>query len=104
MKATDSLDFVDDRQSVTCRVTLSDLDYWLNVIEVPVVLVLYDAHKHRGFWLDVQEYIEQGREFAEDQDEAIIRIPVRNKLTIRAVDRFRDMSIERNHTSKQSHP
>ena len=104
VKATDSLKFVDYNKSVTCRVTLSDLHYWVHIIESPVVLVLYDAQKHRGFWLDVQHYIEQGRDFEEDQDEAIIRIPVGNKLTVRAVDRFRDMSIERTRISKQSGP
>jgi len=102
VKASDSLKFVDHNKSVMCRVRLSDLHYWLYIIESPVVLVLYDAQKHRGFWLDIQHYIEQGREFEEDQDEAIIRIPVGNKLTLRAVDRFREMSIERTRLSRQS--
>jgi hypothetical protein len=53
------------------------------------------VEKHRAFWIDIQEYIEQGREFEEDQDEAIIRIPIDNKLTVRAVDQFRRMSLDR---------
>jgi hypothetical protein len=67
-----------------------------------VVVVLYDAEKHRGFWLDVQHYIEQGRDLEEDQDEAVIRIPVENKLTLRAIDRFRDLSMERIRITMQS--
>ena len=104
VKASDSPKFVDNNKSVTCRVTLPDLHYWIHVIESPVVLVLYDARKHRAFWLDIQDYVEQGRDFEEDQDEAIIRIPVGNRLTVRAVDRFRTMSIERTRISKQSRP
>lgn len=95
VKATESLRFVENNKSVACRVTMADLHYWQFVIEQPVVLVLYDAEKHRAFWIDIQEYIEQGREFEEDQDEAIIRIPVDNKLTVRAVDQFRRMSLDR---------
>jgi len=102
VKATDHLKFVDNNQSVTCRVTLSDLHYWIHIIESPVVVVLYDAEKHRGFWLDVQHYIEQGRDLEEDQDEAVIRIPVENKLTLRAIDRFRDLSMERIRITMQS--
>ena len=102
VKATDKVKFVRGRKYLTCRVTVSDLHYWINIIESPVVLILYDAQNHRAFWLDVQQYIEQGREFEEDQDEVIVRIPVENKLTVRAVDRFREMSMDRIRISKQS--
>jgi hypothetical protein len=95
VKATESLHFVENNKSVTCRVKMADLHFWHHVIDQPVVLVLYDAEKHRAFWIDIQEYVEQGREFEEDQDEAIIRIPVDNKLTVQAVDKFRRMSLDR---------
>lgn len=103
VKATDTLKFVDNQRSVTCRVTLCDLHFWHYIIEQPVVLVLYDAEKHRGFWVDIQESI-QGREFEEDQDEAIIRIPTSNKLTLRAVDRFRQLSLDRTASLKKQQP
>lgn len=103
VKATDNLKFVDNQRSVVCRVTLSDLHFWHYIIEQPVVLVLYDAKKHRAFWVDVQESI-QGREFEEVQDEAIIRIPTLNKLTLRAVDRFRQMSLVRTASLKKHQP
>lgn len=95
VKATDHLTYVDNENSVTCRVTLSDLHYWIYIIESPVVLVLYDARKHQGFWVDIQHYIENAQTFQEDQDGATIRIPVANRLTVRAIDQFREMSMER---------
>jgi len=52
VKATEGPTVVCDGKYLTCRVTVSDLHYWIYIIESPVVLVLYDAENHRGYWLE----------------------------------------------------
>ena len=66
----------------------------------PVILVLYDAARDRAFWLDVQAYCDEVNKtephrLTLDQETVTTRIPVKNKLTLRAVDYFRSLSLSR---------
>ena len=96
VKSTDHLAFVDDGQFVTCAIEMAHLRCWYWESEHPFILVLYDACKHRAFWLDVQTYVDE-RELQEDasSESVTLRIPSDNKLTLRAVDLFRKMSLAR---------
>jgi hypothetical protein len=64
------------------------------------ILVLYHAQKHRAFWLDVQAYVEDHAEevgaAVENEPATItVRIPAANKLTVTAIDRLRDLLLDR---------
>lgn len=93
VKATDQPNFVDDGKSVACVVEIAHLHYWYWEVAHPFILVLYDARKHRAFWIDVQVYVDEHP--IDDRDTVTIRIPTANKLDLRAIDRFRSMSLAR---------
>jgi hypothetical protein len=93
VKATDEPNFVDRGRSVACTVELAHVRYWLWEVAHPFILVLYDARKHRAFWIDIEAYLEN--EKIEDQQTLTVHIPTRNNLTIKAIDRFREMSLAR---------
>lgn len=93
VKATDQPHFIDDGKSVACVVEMAHLHFWYWEVAHPFILVLYDAPKHRAFWIDVQAYVDQN--VIEDRDTVTIRIPTANKLDLGAIDRFRRMSLAR---------
>jgi hypothetical protein len=93
VKATDEPRFVDNGAGVTCSVEMAHVHYWYWEAAHPFILVLYDARKHRAFWIDIQMYIDEHE--IEDKATVIVRIPTRNNLTVSAIDRFRDMSLAR---------
>jgi hypothetical protein len=97
LKATDHLQLVDDGKSITCTVEMAHLQYWYYGIAHPFVLIEYDAQTNRAYWLDVQAYVDH-RNLVEElpaSDSVTLRIPVRNKVTLRAIDRFRALSLAR---------
>jgi hypothetical protein len=83
-----------DGKWVSQRVDTRDLRYWCFEY-FPVVLVVYDADKNRALWLHVQDYVDRNPHIT-DSDAATItlRIPSRNKLNLRSIDRFRQLSLE----------
>jgi hypothetical protein len=90
VKATDNPKFVSNGEYIACQVELAHLHFWYWEIAHPFILVIYDASKHRAFWVEMQSYIElhgmgSGRSLT-------VRIPKKNKLTMNAVDQFRMMS------------
>jgi hypothetical protein len=93
VKATDKLRMIDGGRSVACPVEAAHVHYWLWEIAHPFILVLYDAQKHRAFWVDIETYFNTHQ--VEDSTSITIRIPSRNKLTVSAVDRFREFSLAR---------
>ena len=93
VKATDTLKIVDSGRSVSCRVEVAHVQYWYWQTP-PFVLVQYDAVKERAFWFHLQHYVDsQPRLLAPQRKSATLRIPMSNALTIRAVDRFRQISL-----------
>jgi hypothetical protein len=95
LKATDHLRFVKQQKFVVCRVDTAHLREWCYVEDYPFILVLYDAQKHRAFWLDVHQYIKERGVAEEDEDleSVTLRIPAGNKLTVNAIDRFHRLSL-----------
>ena len=99
VKATDELNFVEDGKCVACTVEMAHVHYWYWEVVHPFVLVLYDARRHRAFWIEVQSYIDnRSMEDSPNNQTLTIRIPTRNKLTVNAIDRFRTMSLARQRT------
>lgn len=94
IKATDKLRYADAGKSVVCNVEMAHVHYWYWEVAHPFILVLYDASKHSAYWVDVQSYIEASG--IDDRENITIRIPLKNVLTVAAIDRFRKMSLERN--------
>lgn len=100
LKATDGLRIVDGGRSIPCTVEMARLHFCYHQLFYPFILVLYDAQKHRAFWLDVQVYVdahadEVGRALEKEALTITVRIPVKNKLTVTAIDRFRRLLLER---------
>lgn len=94
VKATDKLRFVDKGKCVSCVVETAHCRYWYWEVAHPFILVLYDAQKHRAFWIDVQRYVDE--HVIEDKETVAIWIPTKNRLSLFAIDRFRKMSLARN--------
>lgn len=93
VKATDNLNIAGD--TIRCRVETADLHYWY-WDEFPFVLVVYDAQRHRAFWLDVQSYVEQHPQaLSPGRKTVTVKIPVANSVNLRAVDRWREWSLSR---------
>jgi hypothetical protein len=95
LKATDHLDV--DREYAACSVAARDLHYWYwESQQLPFVLVLYDAKRHAGYWVDVRSHIEDSSfEFDREQKQSTIRIPCTNKITVKTIDQFREISLSR---------
>jgi hypothetical protein len=93
VKATEDVRIIADGELVTCMVEMAHVHYWQWEIAHPVILVVYDAAKHRAFWIDIQDYI--NKHPPTDTQSLTVRIPAQNKVTVRAIDRFRKMSLAR---------
>jgi hypothetical protein len=95
LKATDHLDY--GREFATCRIQTKDLRYWYwEDQQIPFVVVLYDAQRHRGFWVAVREYVDQWRlDLDHEQRTVDLHIPWANRVTLRTIDRFRKLSLAR---------
>lgn len=92
VKATDNLKT--DRGIIRCRVRTGDVHYWYWE-DPPFVLVVYDAEKGRAFWLHLRGYIDDHPGLLElDQETLTMRVPITNKVTLRAVDQWRQLSLD----------
>jgi len=79
---------------ISQRVDYRDIQYWY-FEPYPVILMLYDATRNRGYWLHVQEFIDQNPAIMDASSESVtLRIPTSNLINLRAIDRFRKLSIE----------
>ena len=73
---------------------MKDLRYWYFEL-FPVVIIVYQVEKHRGFWLHIQEYLDQNPGVMEsDASTVTLHIPICNKLDVRAIDCFRELSLD----------
>jgi hypothetical protein len=96
LKATDQLERKID--FVVCpTIETRHLHYWYwEAHRHPFILVLYDAVKCNGYWLDVRQYTDENLSGLDpDQKTTRVRIPLSNKISVRSIDRFREMSLER---------
>ena len=91
VKATDHVKTT--RETIRCRVSTADVHYWYWE-DSPFVLVVYDAKTEGAFWLHLRSYVDgHPRILASGQNTVTVRIPITNKVTLRAVDRWRDLSL-----------
>ncbi len=95
VKATDSPSFVHDGKSVACTVEMAHVNHWYWQVANPFILVLYDATKHRAYWVDIQAHVDEHK-IEDNRRTLTVHIPARNRLTLNAIDRFRRMSLDRN--------
>jgi hypothetical protein len=91
VKATDHLDSRNGR--VRCRVATADLHYWYWQ-QLPFVLVVYDAQADRGYWLALQAYVDEHPDTLNPRQKTVtVSIPAANKINVRIIDRWRDLSL-----------
>jgi hypothetical protein len=94
LKATRKLKTSRDGAWILLRVDIKDLRYWYFEV-FPVVIIVYQPEKHRGFWLHTQEYVDRNPGVMEsDASTVTLRIAIHNKLDVRAIDRFRELSLD----------
>lgn len=95
LKATDNLRSSRDGKQILQRAEARHDRYWF-FEPYPVFVVVYDAARNRAYWLDVQASVgEHPKLMDSDKDTTTLRIPVGNSLDLRAIDRFRKVSLER---------
>ena len=95
LKAKHKLRMSRDETWISQRVNIRDLRYWCFEL-FPVVIIVYEAEKHRAFWLHIQDYMDRNPGLM-DSDAGTVtwRIPSRNKLNLYAVGCFRNLSLEK---------
>lgn len=94
LKATGKLRISRDGEWIPQVVEIRDLRYWY-FEPYPVIIVVYDAVRNRAFWLHVQDFADRNPRLMESTAESVtLRIPIRNMVNLRAIDRFRKLSLE----------
>jgi hypothetical protein len=95
LKATDRLN--ESKSFIRCKVSVKDLFYWYwEAQRIPFVLVLYDAQRHRAFWVDIRNYIDESQlSNKKTQQHLTVRIPSGNMVDVGTIDTFRAMSLAR---------
>ena len=96
LKSTDHLNLKTDF-AICPAIETRHLHYWYwEAQRHPFILVLYDAIGRSGYWLDVRRYIDENLTGLDpDQKTTAVRIPWSNKISVKSIDRFREMSLER---------
>ncbi len=73
---------------------------------MPVILAVYDGQEDKAYWIHVQEYLDEknvaGDDFTADQDRVTVRIPIKNRLDMAAVDLFRQFRIQQMKLSQRN--
>lgn len=94
LKATRKLRISRDGGWIRQAIQIRDIRYWY-FEPYPVILVVYDAAADRAFWRHVQEFVDRNPTLMESTAESVtLRIPVRNIINLRAIDRFQTLSLE----------
>jgi len=89
LKATDHLHLVHEGDAVSMPLKKKDLQLWLEE-PLPVILIVYDAIKHRAYWLYVQAYFERLSDFDIHQVNHYytVNIPLKNRVNTRSMKKF----------------
>src|SRR5260370_38015510 len=89
VKATEGLSLHEGQTAFSFRIDRADLKWWLSEL-VPVVLVVFDAKKTRAYWLCVQEYFDELKDFnlSAAAETITVRIPVSNRVHSKAMRRL----------------
>lgn len=94
VKATDSVEFHEEKKTVAFRIDRKDLVSWMKEM-APVILVVFEARKKRAYWCYVQQYFGALHEFNifAAGKTVTVQVPIKNRLNphaIRKFARFRD--------------
>lgn len=89
LKATNSLIKLVDNETVTFKLTRSDLELWLNE-PMPCILIIYDVQANEAYWLYLQAYFENLEKFdlRQVRDSMVVRIPKKNIINQEAIKKF----------------
>jgi hypothetical protein len=73
-------------------VDIRDYHLWIHE-EMPVILILFDASRRKAYWLAVQEYFRERkvRIPKKGAKSVRVRVPKRQPVNLRAIQRFRDL-------------
>jgi hypothetical protein len=88
LKAAETLRLV--RANYVFDVDIRDYNLW-RLEELPVFLILFDAGRRRGYWLDIQRYFEENpaRRPKKSAKMVRVRVPARQVVTRRAIAKMR---------------
>jgi Domain of unknown function (DUF4365) len=89
LKATNSLIKLVDNETVTFKLTRSDLELWLNE-PMPCILIIYDVQANEAYWLYLQAYFENLEKFdlRQVRDSMVVRVPKKNIINQEAIKKF----------------
>lgn len=100
LKATDGPRWTQDGVELAVELEVAHLHFWYHQVFFPVILIVYDAPKHRAYWLDIQEYLEtNAQEFGQARETEAktmtVRVPAKNRVDVRTIDHFRSLKQHR---------
>lgn len=80
-----------------------DYNLWIQE-DWPVILILFEASRKRAYWVDVQDYFQQDAARAPKQGAKTVRVrvPKRQRVTHRAIARWRERKARRNTAEEPS--
>jgi hypothetical protein len=84
LKASDSIEYVSNKQFVALRVDPRDAEAWQNET-VPIILIAYDAAQDSAYWLHFQSLLET------EKRRGTVRIPVTQVFNEVAVETLRQI-------------
>lgn len=89
LKATDNIRLTGNGQSVSFTLKKKDLDTWLSE-PLPVILIVYDATEDCAYWLYIQEYSENIKNFDIKKVKKYqnVSIPVENRVSKDSIRKF----------------
>jgi hypothetical protein len=95
IKSTDHLKYSPKYKGYELKLEYRDLDLWLNEIS-PVLIVLYDAKKSRGFYLDIQDYFNSRRDLLKTiGDTKAVYLHPSSRLTPSVIEKYKIIKNER---------
>lgn len=95
MKSSESISY-NRNDCVTFDVDTRDLNLWLTEFD-PVLFVIYDAKRHKAYWIDIQKYLKLKSLTKSQRKQLTYRvvIPKKNRINSRSLRKFAQIKNER---------
>ena len=91
LKSTDNLKLIESKKVIVYDLSSRDLELWL-YSDSPVLIIIYDAIKELGFWIDLLDYFKKNQEILKKVNKFVrIYIPIENVFSDKTVQRFRQI-------------
>jgi Domain of unknown function (DUF4365) len=88
IKATDKLVYSRKNKGYQVRLDVRDLDLWLDEV-FPVIVVIFDAEKERGFFIDLRRYFEENKIILQNIHKSkLVFVPKQNLLTPTVIQNY----------------